>query len=125
MSLPFETNSIVSLSCLHVLEHVGLGRYGDPLDPNGDRLAAAELSRVLAIGGTLLVVVPVGRPRVCFNAHRVYSAEMVRGLFESLTLTDWQLLPDSGDDGLVERPSDELVALQEYGCGCFRFEKTS
>jgi hypothetical protein len=24
-----------SLSCLHALEHFGLGRYGDPIDPRG------------------------------------------------------------------------------------------
>lgn len=50
--LPFANRSIGSLSCLHVIEHVGLGRYGDGIDADGDRKAAMELSRVLAPGGS-------------------------------------------------------------------------
>jgi len=48
LSLPYENNSISSLSSLHVAEHIGLGRYGDLLDPLGTKKAATELSRVLA-----------------------------------------------------------------------------
>jgi len=47
---------------MNVVEHVGLGRYGEPLDPEGDIKAMRELRRVLAPGGSLLFVVPVGRP---------------------------------------------------------------
>src|SRR5690554_5750635 len=57
-SLPFEDDSILSLSCMHTVEHVGLGRYGDPLDYDGDIKAINELKRVLARGGHLLFVVP-------------------------------------------------------------------
>lgn len=76
--LPFRTGSVTSLSCLHVLEHVGLGRYGDPINPDGSRLAARELQRVLKPGGTLFLSVPVGRERVCFNAHRVFSSNTLQ-----------------------------------------------
>jgi hypothetical protein len=62
---------------MHVVEHVGLGRYGDPVDAEGDRKAMRELGRVVAPGGNLLFVVPVGRERVAFNAHRVYAWETV------------------------------------------------
>src|SRR5436853_180080 len=54
LALPFAEGSVESLSCMHVVEHIGLGRYGDPLDPNGDLKAIAELRRVLAPAGTLL-----------------------------------------------------------------------
>lgn len=67
----------LTASCLHVAEHVGLGRYGDPLNPAGTRLACAELARVLASGGDLFFSVPVGRPRTCFNAHRIHSPGQV------------------------------------------------
>ena len=60
--LPFADAAIPSLSCLHVIEHVGLGRYGDPLDPDGARKAACELQRVLARGGSALSV-DAHRPR--------------------------------------------------------------
>lgn len=53
LSLPFKGGSVDSLSCMHVVEHVGLGRYGDPLDPDGDLKAISELKRVLARGGVL------------------------------------------------------------------------
>ncbi len=56
--LPFEDRSVASISCMHTIEHIGLGRYGDPLDALGDRQALAELERVVASGGSLLIVVP-------------------------------------------------------------------
>lgn len=122
--LSFRDESIHSLSCMHVLEHVGLGRYGDVLDPDADLAAAKELVRVLACGGTLLIAVPVGRPRVVFNAHRVYAAEQVQAMFEGLKLKKFALIPDSADQGgLVENASFELANAQEYGCGCFVFGK--
>lgn len=123
MKLPFEDASVPSLSCMHVVEHVGLGRYGDPLDPRGDIKACRELSRVLQVGGSLLFVVPVGRPRVCFNAHRIYSVEMVRELFPTLKLAEWTLLPDDETTGLINEPTESLANAQTYGCGCFRFIK--
>jgi hypothetical protein len=121
LRLPFADGSIKSLSCMHVLEHVGLGRYGDPLDPAGDIKAAGELMRVLSPGGQLLMVVPIGRPRVAFNAHRVYSVAQVLALVRPLRLEQFVLIPDHPRDGdLVERPSESLLETQVYGCGCFR-----
>ena len=125
LALPLESDSVPSLSCMHVLEHVGLGRYGDPLDPLGDVKAALELTRVLAAGGHLYVVAPVGRPRVCFNGHRIYDFASVRSLFSSLTLDECALVPDDGRSGLIASPPPEVINAQEYGCGCFVFRKTS
>jgi SAM-dependent methyltransferase len=127
-ALPFADRSLASLSCMHVIEHIGLGRYGDPIDPDGDTKALAELARVLAPGGTLLVVVPVGRPRVCFNAHRVYDVESIVARLPGLRLVSFALIPDPPAPGTPERgiidPADPaLVRQQSYGCGCFRFER--
>jgi SAM-dependent methyltransferase len=69
--LNFADESIASLSCMHVVEHVGLARYGDPLDYDGDLKAVAELRRVLAVGGQLLFVVPIGGG----GAHPVQRAQ--------------------------------------------------
>lgn len=123
LSLQFSDNSISSLSCMHVIEHIGLGRYGDSLDGTGDVKAAAELSRVLAPEGHLLVVTPVGRPRTAFNAHRIYSLEQVCALFPDLRLVTFSLIPDDPSIGLLDEPEAELVNRQEYGCGCFCFIK--
>lgn len=120
LALPFETGSVRSLSCMHVIEHVGLGRYGDPLDPEGDRKALRELARVLAPGGNLLLVVPVGRERVEFNAHRVYSPGRVLAALAGLELVRLDLIPDDAvSRGMVAGASLELAGAQEYGCGCF------
>lgn len=123
LSLPLASDSVHSLSCMHVLEHVGLGRYGDPLDPSGDIKGARELSRVLAHGGRLYFVAPVGRARVCFNGHRIYDFDTVRGLFPSLRLDEHALVPDAAASGVIENPGPALVNAQEYGCGCFVFRK--
>lgn len=125
LALPLESGSVRSLSCMHVLEHVGLGRYGDPLDPLGDVKGARELARVLAPGGRLYFVVPVGRPRVCFNGHRIYDFAAVRALFASLTLDEWSLVPDDAAPGLIANPPPPLVDAQQYGCGCFVFRKAN
>lgn len=47
----FRDEAIQSVSCMHVIEHIGLGRYGDPINADGDKLAAASLTRILAPGG--------------------------------------------------------------------------
>ena len=61
LSLPYADQSLRSVSCLHVIEHIGLGRYGDPIDPYGSQKAAVELTRVLAPGGSLYLSLPIGR----------------------------------------------------------------
>lgn len=125
LALPFGTGSLESLSCMHVVEHVGLARYGDPLDADGDLKALAELQRVVAPGGSLLLVVPVGAPRVQFNAHRIYAAEQIVGALPGMRLVDFALIGDRPADGLVAG-LDQLRRVPElrYGCGCFHFVRS-
>lgn len=120
--LMFADESIASLSCMHTVEHIGLGRYGDPIDPEGDMKAMSELARVLARGGALLFVVPVGgRPRIEFNAHRVYSYEQVVAAFPELMLKEFSLVADDGR--FMRNASPSAANRQEYGCGMFWFVK--
>ncbi len=125
MLLPFANNSVESLSCMHVVEHVGLGRYGDPLDYDGDIKSARELARVVAPGGSLLFVVPIGgQARIQFNAHRIYTYEQVLALFPDMDLVEFSLIPDDGiKEGLIRHADPQLVSKQRYGCGCFHFTK--
>lgn len=122
-ALHFEDRSIDSLSCMHVVEHVGLGRYGDRLDPNGDMKAMSELQRVLSPGGSLLFVVPVGRPRLRFNALRIYSCEQIIEGFPELELAEFALIPERGPEGWIAGATAEQVAAEEHGCGCFWFQR--
>lgn len=122
----FKDNSIISLSCMHTIEHVGLGRYGDPVDVEGDIKAINELKRVCAIGGSILFVVPVGKERIQFNAHRIYSFDTVVNLFgENFELKEFTLITDKNDfvEKINTEECGELVEKQSYGCGCFWFIK--
>ena len=121
LQLPFRDRSIDSLSCLHVIEHIGLGRYGDALAPEGSVLAAVELQRVLRPGGKLFLSLPIGRERVCFNAHRVHAPASVLRMFEQMELAEFSYVDDAGRYLEHQHPScaDEL----RYGCGLFHFEK--
>jgi SAM-dependent methyltransferase len=121
LAMPFDDQSLASISCLHVAEHIGLGRYGDPLDPLGTRRAATELQRVLAPGGTLLFSLPVGRPRVCFNAHRIHDPHDVREMFPELELAEFSGVDDFGVYRR-NRDLDELVGAR-YSCGMFRLTR--
>lgn len=118
--LPFADDSIMSLSCMHVMEHIGLGRYGDNIDVQGDLKAAAELVRVLAPGGQLLMVLPVGRPKIEFNAHRIYSYEQVVGMFSGLAIREFTLV---NPPEYIENASPDRVRNLEEGAGCFWFTK--
>lgn len=124
LRLPFPDDSIPSLSCMHVVEHIGLGRYGDPLDPEGDLKAIAELKRVTAEGGDLLFVVPIGHPKLMFNGHRIYSHEQILSYFSGLDLVEFTLISEHREGGgLIPNPPPEFVSREQYGCGCFWFRK--
>ncbi|MBL0919593.1 MAG: DUF268 domain-containing protein [Hydrogenophaga sp.] len=121
LALPMADDSVTSVSCLHVVEHIGLGRYGDPIDPEGSRKAIAELERVLAHGGRLFLSVPVGRERICFNAHRVFATKTIVDLFGKLNLISFSLVDDTGRFWPDCSP-DRANGL-DYGCGMFVLEK--
>ena len=110
-------DSIDSISCLHTLEHVGLGRYGDTLDPEGHLKAAKELIRILAPGGRLLIVLPMSeKPFVAFNAHRMLSIGMVRDMFAPLITTEEVFLHNKRFVTAIPVDADQYV-------GCFEFTK--
>ena len=121
LCLPLQDDSIVSVSCLHVAEHVGLGRYGDALDPLGTKKACSELSRILATNGNLYFSMPVGRPRVCFNAHRMHSPQQVLEYFGNLHLVEFSGIDDTGN--FVKNAPMQDLENSEYACGLFQFTK--
>lgn len=124
LSLDFPNNSIKSLSCMHTIEHIGLGRYGDEINPKGDIKAFSELERVLAPEGDLLIVVPIGKPKILFNAHRIYSYKQVLNALPKLKLKEFSLIPDKNfNNDIIYNTSEEIANKQKYGCGCFWFTK--
>jgi len=114
------------VSCLHTLEHVGLGRYGDPIDPEGWRRGLSRLASLVAPGGRLWLSVPVGRRRVVFNAHRVFDARELldQARREDLVAVEFGVLepggcfaPLGGDAAL------DSLARREYALGLFVFAR--
>lgn len=122
LRMPFENDALSLLTCLHVIEHIGLGRYGDDLDVRGPWRAAAELERVLAPGGRLLLGTPVGRERLMFDAHRVFDPDTVVEMFPGLRLEEFSLIDDAGL-AVVPHASFAAARACEYGCGLFVFTK--
>lgn len=116
-------DSIESLSSLHAIEHFGLGRYGDPVNPQAPFQAMTSMSRVLAPGGRLYLSVPIGIERVEFNAHRIFSPITIVRSLPDLDLVEFSAVNDAGQ--LVEKcaPSDFVNAT--YACGLFEFTKKS
>lgn len=89
LNLPFENNSVPSLSSLCVIEHIGLGRYGDQLDPTGSEKAIQELKRIVQPGGNLYVSIPLDdENRTYFNAHRAFKEEYLLELFEPFHIVE-------------------------------------
>lgn len=121
LALPFADNCVRSVSCLHVVEHIGLGRYGDPLDPYGTVKAIHELKRVLAPGGRLFFSTPVGQARVQFNAHRVHSPLQILEHFDGLRLVEFSVVDDRGT--LVRDTQPEHYQNAYYACGMFEFTR--
>ena len=121
LNLPYPDNSIESISCLHVIEHIGLGRYGDKIDPDGWKKACKELQRVLAKGGKLYLSTPIGKPRVCFNAHRVFSSIDILSTFDRLQLEKFDVVDDGGK--YLESVTLGDYESSDYSLGMFCFVK--
>ncbi len=128
LNLPFTDKSVQSISCMHTIEHIGLGRYGDEMDAEGDLKAIKELKRVTADGGNLIIVVPVGIPKIEFNAHRIYSYEQIIEMVSDpcFTLKEFSFIPETTAEGPILRNADPtIVSKAKYACGCFWFQRSA
>lgn len=121
-SLKIPDQSIESLSCLHAMEHVGLGRYGDGIDSDGCFKGMRELQRVLKPGGYLYFSVPLGKERVEFNAHRVFNPQTIIRTFSELDLTNFAVVLNGQLHELIEMDSLKDMA-NGYACGLFIFKR--
>jgi hypothetical protein len=115
-----------SVSCLHAIEHFGLGRYGDPLDPNGHLKGFNNIVRMLKPGGTLYISFPIGRANeVHFNAHRVFTPRDILGWAldgSCLALERFDFVDDRGN--LHRDVNVRAVEVDvSYGCGIYTFAK--
>lgn len=115
-----------SVSCLHAIEHFGLGRYGDPIQYDGYRQALDNLAAIVCQGGKLYLSTPIGPQRIEFNAHRVFSvAFLLEQFHDRFTVDRFSYV----DDEMVlheDVPITPEQAENHYGChfGCGIFELT-
>jgi SAM-dependent methyltransferase len=119
LDLPYSDNEVPCLTTMCVLEHVGLGRYGDPLNPNGTVEAAQEIARVIRPGGVVVFSVPVGRSVLEFNANRRFTWEQSLALFPG-----WQTI-DSCVLSPIPQPyiSEANLLEMQDPVGCFALRK--
>lgn len=122
-----EDNSIASLSSLHAIEHFGLGRYGDDIDPEAWKKVLAAVQRKVQEGGMLYLSVPVGpENKLCFNAHRIFKPSTIVDRLPEFELLEFMYIYDMR---ITEINVRELWTyeknLPEYACGCFVLKKRS
>ena len=110
---------------MHTLEHIGLGRYGDKLDPEGWSKALASLAQLLQPQGSLLLSVPIGIQRVQFNAHRIFHPTTVvrEASLNRLSLSKFYYLSESGIFVESDTGEFDFLAARPYLLGFFCFQK--
>jgi len=120
-------SSTDSLSCLHTIEHFGLGRYGDPLDVGAVERGISNLSWLLSPNGTMYLATPIGRDRVEFNANYVFNPYKIISMASKvgLNLIDMQTIDSEGVSSVNFTDKHELseIAANDYSLGLFVFSK--
>jgi len=113
--------SVESVSSLHVVEHFGLGRYGDSIEPDACFRAMRSLARILKPNGTLYLGVPIGSQRVSFNAHRVFCPTTVLNVFSDLELVSFAAVDDTDCFRVDAKPEFFIGAANSLGL--YEFKK--
>lgn len=116
-----DSDSLESISCLHAAEHFGLGRYGDQVDPLAPKKFFKSLIRVLRLGGSLYLSLPIGVERVSFDAHRVFSVSTILEEFTDLELVEFSAF--SKKYGFVENADNKRTVKDRLQVGLFHFIK--
>ena len=121
------TNCCDSISSLHAIEHFGLGRYGDSIDYNGHLKALKNITKMLRSSGVFYFSVPIGKQRIEFNAHRVFSINYLLQLFEkNYTLISFSYVDDNGvffKNISLDKEKIKTNLGCSFGCGIFEWKK--
>lgn len=116
-----------SISSLSVLEHFGLGRYGDKIDVDGTTKGIKAIHSMLKEGGLFYFSVPVGPQQIVFNAHRIFSMkyllDLLKPLFEVL---EFSYVDDKGEffeNAALIKDDIENNFWCQFGNGIFVLKK--
>ena len=113
-----------SVSCLHAIEHFGLGRYGDPIDPDGHIKGLLNVASLVKKKGILYVSIPIGPERVEFNGHRIFDVMTVpKILGNDFDLEVFTYIDDAGEI-FEDIPIENAKNNPNFGCvfGCAIYE---
>jgi len=96
------------------VEHSGLGRYGDPIEEDGDLQSMGILLDKLKDGGVCFLAVPVGNDRIEGNLHRVYGERRL-----PMLLSGWDVVEKIGFDNEIfhskNKRNQPLFVLKKKG----------
>ena len=119
-----KNDSIDSMSALCSLEHFGLGRYGDPIDPEACFRCFREIQKKIKKGGHLYLSLPVGKERLEFNAHRVFFANTIVEEFQEMNLVEFSCTAHGQIEyNVCLHKYDEDNHNGNYRYGLFHFQK--
>ncbi|MBP5468387.1 MAG: DUF268 domain-containing protein, partial [Candidatus Riflebacteria bacterium] len=124
-----KDNSIESLSSLHALEHFGLGRYGDPIDPSSCFKAMKSMQRVLADNGIIYLSTPISnKDEIWFNSLRKFSPKTIIDQFNELELLEFSVIHNFNlytytGDNLIAKIKNNEIPIDSTDCGMFVFRK--
>lgn len=114
-----------SLSCLHTIEHFGLGRYGDPINPNGHIIGFKNILMLLKKKGFFYFSIPISKlDRVYFNSERTFEPLGVLKWSDDLQLVRFDLIDENGKIFYNCDINNKKTFLElTYGCGIYTFRK--
>ena len=123
---PQDLGQTDSLSCLHSIEHFGLGRYSDQIDIDGHNKGIMNLVNLVSTGGRLYISFPIWQAdEVHFNAHRVFHPETIlkhQSIKECMKLIRFDFVDDFGDLHSDSSINDFDKNIK-FGCGIYTFQK--
>lgn len=118
-------NSCDSLSCLHTIEHFGLGRYGDKINNKGYISGLQNITKLISPGGKFYLSTPVGKEKVEFNANWIFNpvriVEIVKK--QGLYLSEFYIIKNGNEFLKIEIHDIEKLSNERYNLGIFIFIK--
>lgn len=123
----FSSNSFDTVTAVSTIEHIGLGRYGESIDPDGDRKAVKEVKRILALNGYFLMTFPFGMAEIC-QGHRVYDEQTLMELLDGFRIEHADYYRVNADGFWCPCARDRLAhvrsAITERGLACIKARNT-
>lgn len=122
-----DTEITDSLSCLHTIEHFGLGRYGDELNAEGYLMGLDNLIKLVKVDGLFYLSTPVGRERILFNANYIFDIERLLEYLKNchMSLVEFYIISNNGYNMYNSISDDLLIELKNspYNLALFVLKK--